>query len=399
MYKPVFYAVNSRLRVWGVLDLRCASSGCQVSSHGRVSTATGKVYFGQANDSGYLKVSVDGQHYYVHRLVATAFLGPPPDPTCWQVNHIDGNPANNLLTNLQYVTPAENQRHAWANNPNRQPGKAVLWRPFGMQAWTFSASQSEAARLLGLSVNAVSKCCRGFARKSCGHGIWYEFQSAALAEDSFLPGEIWQPARYPGLSGVVPNLMVSSHGRVSKVGSLSDTVSRGCRMKSGYFIVCRAQKNWLVHRAVAATFLGQPDIPDMQVNHKDFDRGNNRVQNLEFVSSSENIAHSWQRRSGNARSQAGKAVQACSIACDSSTGPWLEFDSIAAAERHTGIYWAKIDRICRGLVPGAGWDFKFVEDLQIPGEEWRPVVLEGALDGSQPGVDAGPRACDANVRR
>ncbi|CAE7210093.1 yosQ, partial [Symbiodinium necroappetens] len=291
MYKPMFYAAKSRLRLWGVLDLRCASSGCQVSSHGRVSTATGKVHFGQANDSGYLKARFDGQDYYVHRLVATAFLGPPPDPTCWQVNHIDGNPANNFVANLQYVTPAENQRHSWANNPNRQQGnaklsKAVLWRPFGMQAWTFSASQIEAAR---------------------------------------------------------------------------------------------TGKTWLVHRAVAATFLGQPDTADIQVNHKDFDRGNNHMQNLEYVSCSENITHSWQRRAGNARSRAGKAVQARSIACASSTGPWLDFDSMAAAERHTGIHWAKIDRICRGLVPGVGWDFKFVDDVQIPA-----VKRSWGVSGSDP---------------
>jgi hypothetical protein len=49
-------------------------------------------------------------------------------------------------------------------------------------------------------------------------------------------------------------------------------------------------KNFLVHRLVAAAFLG-PIPKGMQVNHKDGDKENNSVDNLEFMTPEENREH------------------------------------------------------------------------------------------------------------
>lgn len=54
------------------------------------------------------------------------------------------------------------------------------------------------------------------------------------------------------------------------------------------------RKRFLVHRLVVASFLGP--IPDgMEVNHKDGDRGNNRLDNLEVCTRKQNAAHHWKR--------------------------------------------------------------------------------------------------------
>lgn len=50
-------------------------------------------------------------------------------------------------------------------------------------------------------------------------------------------------------------------------------------------------KTGLVHQLVALAFLGEP-LPGEEVNHKDGDKGNNLLENLEYVSHQENVLHS-----------------------------------------------------------------------------------------------------------
>ena len=74
------------------------------------------------NGVGYDRVGLyagNNKHklYYVHRLLAMAFIDNPDNKQF--INHIDGKPKNNELNNLEWCTKSENGLHAFKLGLNR----------------------------------------------------------------------------------------------------------------------------------------------------------------------------------------------------------------------------------------------------------------------------------------
>lgn len=96
----------------------------EVSDHGRVKSLARTFSIGsskrtlpdtimklQRNRNGYLEIKLRRpayyKHYFIHRLVAQAFLEGDSDV----VNHKDRNRENNHLSNLEWASYKENTRH------------------------------------------------------------------------------------------------------------------------------------------------------------------------------------------------------------------------------------------------------------------------------------------------
>ncbi len=118
-------------------------------------------FLGQTADKhGYLRVHLakDGKckRFFVHRLVATAYISKPDDKP--QVNHMNGNRTDNRVCNLEWVSAQENVCHAFrviGRKPSRHRPVICL------ETGGVYGSVTEAAKTFGIDKSHLVACCRG----------------------------------------------------------------------------------------------------------------------------------------------------------------------------------------------------------------------------------------------
>jgi hypothetical protein len=139
-----------------------------VSDLGRVRLPSGKITYGTAADSGYMRVCIGGRSVVVHKLVMSAFRG----GSALQVNHIDHNKANNSLSNLEYVTARANVTHSYLNPQRSVTKKCRAVRRISRDGTSVDYKSIQIAS----DVNKISKgnihmACAG-RRRTAGGFVW-----------------------------------------------------------------------------------------------------------------------------------------------------------------------------------------------------------------------------------
>lgn len=169
------------------------------------------------------------------------------------------------------------------------------------------------------------------------------------------------PDYYATDSGDVYSRNYERTGRIKKLVPV--------KSKNGYLRVClhkdKKQFNRSVHRLIAETFIPNPENKQ-QVNHKNGIKFDNRVENLEWCSGSENVKHAFRvlnrihpRPNKNKFGKDNPLSKGC---VQIKNGRVIaEFDGLSEAERVTGICHAGISACCRGKISNSGgyqWEYK-----------------------------------------
>lgn len=135
------------------------------------------------------------------------------------------------------------------------------------------------------------------------------------------------------------------------------------QIQNGYchctLAINKKPKRCRVHRLVAQTFIDNPEQKEY-VNHKDGNRQNNNVENLEWVTPSENAQHAI---AAGLKTKQGRKRPVIQYSMDGVQ--MMVFNSLADAERQTGVRQSKITLVCQRQRRSAGdYQWRYADDVQ-----------------------------------
>ena len=139
----------------------------------------------KCNNAGRLWVELRGngkpKQFLIHRLVASAFIQNPYNYP--QINHIDENPKNNVVGNLEWCTGIYNVREYYKNHPEKaskrkhspiynrhMDSKILQYTKTGelVKEWK---NPIEAVHENGWNEWSIIQCCKGKRHTAYGY-IW-----------------------------------------------------------------------------------------------------------------------------------------------------------------------------------------------------------------------------------
>ena len=264
----------------------------------------------------------------VHRLVASAFI--PNLENKPTVDHKNRVRHDNRLVNLcwaTYVEQAANRERAKTSGSSRG-----IWQctPSGEKLIFYEKLEEAALNVVGYieGFKNISTCATGKSRTAFG----FSWSYTATPD---IENEIWVP--FQSQKYKKGQYVVSNFGRIKN----GPRLIKGVVDNNGY----QAAVGMSVHILVAKTFILNPDSLPV-VNHKDGDKLNNAVCNLEWVTYSGNTIHAI---------EAGLISRVKRVIHVDASGKVIqEYRSCNAAAIALGVNVTSVNKCCKGQLRTCG---------------------------------------------
>ena len=257
-----------------------------VSNYGRIiSIKTGNIVHLQQK-MGYIYfyacVEKTTKSFRVHRLVAKAFVENKDPDNNTVVNHLDGDKLNNNYKNLEWTTVGGNNQHA-ADNKLTKTTTRRIGKYVGTTLMEEYDTLTAASKANNIHMSRIVEACKG--RREEVNGFTFKYLDNNPNEQVIDPVE-------EGFKQVktFPNYWVSDKGQVyskpfkkfmklskHKSGPVQIQLTKRNPKGKG-----QIKKTVFIHNLVAIYFLKKPKGNYNCIRHKDGNKENNDVKNLEW---------------------------------------------------------------------------------------------------------------------
>lgn len=170
-----------------------------------------------------------------------------------------------------------------------------------------------------------------------------------------------------------PVYEISSKGRL--INKKTNKIMNGSPNVNGYIAYSlyknKKKKSYLAHRLVAENFLTKPDENQNIVNHKDGNKTNNCLENLEWATTQENIQHAYDNNLINVYTRKIKQYTLDDVFIREFSGAKEIVDTLNLKIKRGCI----TNACCGRLKTAHGFKWKYSEEnpmyVELPGEEWK----------------------------
>ena len=279
-------------------------SNYEISSYGNLRNKSSRKHISQRSlRGGYIRIYIKNDDnkrisLTIHRIVAITFI--PNLENKYTVNHINHNKLDNRVENLEWASTTEQNRHKRKISRDKQRliSSRKVWRidvDTNNRIQKYDTIRDAAKWVFDNKLTRIKKfnngnniktricaVCRKKRNKSYGYKWEYDD-----GDDKKFKDEIWKSIPKELINNN-EGYYISTYGRLkNKTGKISEGYNKPNDYK---WCSVGKRQQCLLHRLVATVFLPNWYNKNI-VNHKDGNKANSKLYNLEWVTSQENSQH------------------------------------------------------------------------------------------------------------